>query len=281
MVKRMCCYFAVVFSVQLNPDTFMPFWTLREHRGGNEEHIHCLSSGQEKHHSGLAFTCFSGKDDRAFSRSLTQNRKLFGSMTAFRTKKRSAKYNFTPRISWDLWREVFFLTRKTQISIFTSVQGVLVPAAYYKSYFPPNCASKSMFTIVSQCALSNIYLKKQIRLPYVLPVLFQSYRETCYFTNKHLLFYDFWTHLMRPTSQAVQLLDLINHLSFANNKDLSCCYAKLCLCAFLSFECLIRDCRGHFAAPKLLQLWPEGHPVTSARFLQFGVKCDQRWKGFW
>lgn len=37
-------------------------------------------------------------------------------------------------------------------------------------------------------------------------------------TNKNLLLYDFWTDLMRSTSQAVQLLDLINHLSFANDK---------------------------------------------------------------
>lgn len=101
----MCSCLAAVFFSQLNPDTFMPSWSFREHQGGNEEHIHCLSSGQEKHHRGLAFTCFSGKDDRAFSRSLTENRKPFGCMPAFGMSWRSAKFNFTPRISRDPWSE--------------------------------------------------------------------------------------------------------------------------------------------------------------------------------
>lgn len=145
----------------------MPFWTFREHRGGNEEHIHCLSSGQEKHHSGLAFTCFSGKDGRAFSRSLTQNRKLFGRMPAFSTKRRSAKFNFTPRISWDLGF-FFFFTQRTQISIFTSVQGVLDPAAYYESYFPPNvlylCLKVHVYNSVIMCSVRHMSKKNTLAI---------------------------------------------------------------------------------------------------------------------
>ncbi len=137
---KCCCCLAVVFFSQLNPDTFMPSRSFREHRGGDEEQIHFLSSGQEKHHSGLAFTCFSGKNIRAFSRSLTENRKPFGCMPAFGMSRRSAKFNFTPRISRDSWREFKnlisilkrqvheeFWTRHLLLIIFPTKFVILVP----------------------------------------------------------------------------------------------------------------------------------------------------------
>lgn len=68
----------------------------------------------------------------------------------------------------EIWVFFFFFTQRTQISIFTSVQGVLDPAAYYESYFPPNvlylCLKVHVYNSVIMCSVRHMSKKNTLAI---------------------------------------------------------------------------------------------------------------------